>query len=242
MKPAVVFITGHNRGLGFALMEHALELGHPVVGLGRRCIPEREGLTQFQVNLADADGLAQWLEAGHLNSAIEPGRELWLINNAGTVQPVRQALTTRPADLPPAIALNVTAPMLLSTAMLHWACDTQPVRIMHISSGAARTPYSGWSVYCTTKAALDMHARAIHLEAHPGVRICSMAPGVIDTDMQAELRNTDERNFPNRQRFVGLHNDHALTSPAECARALLAHLGCDRFGTNPIGDVRQLSG
>ena len=64
-------------------------------------------------------------------------------------------------------------------------------RILNISSGAGRNPYEGWGAYCTTKAGLDHFSRVVAMEQaneqYP-VEIVSIAPGIIDTDMQATIR------------------------------------------------------
>ncbi len=113
-------------------------------------------------------------------------------------------------------------------------------RILHISSGAGRSAYPGWSVYCATKAALDHHARAVALDAQEGVRICSLAPGVIDTGMQAEIRATPEKCFPIRQRFVDMKLSGQLTAPEDCAELVLNFLLSDAFGAQPVEDIRDL--
>jgi hypothetical protein len=114
-------------------------------------------------------------------------------------------------------------------------------RILHISSGAARNAYPGWSVYCATKAALDHHARAVALDQQRGVRICSLAPGVIDTAMQAEIRNVSEDRFPMRQRFVDLKETGSLAEPDECAEQLIDYLLGAGFGAEVVADLRTLT-
>ena len=139
-----------------------------------------------------------------------------------------------------AVALNVAAPLALADAWVAATAGVPDRRIVHISSGAARNAYAGWSVYCATKAALDMHARAVQLDAVAGLRIESLAPGVIDTGMQAHIRATDASQFPLVGRFQGLHRDGALQSPSDVARRLLAHVLGDAFGAEAVRDLRDL--
>jgi NAD(P)-dependent dehydrogenase (short-subunit alcohol dehydrogenase family) len=113
-------------------------------------------------------------------------------------------------------------------------------RILHVSSGAARSAYPGWSVYCATKAALDHHARAVVMDNMRALRICSLAPGVVDTDMQAELRATGLERFPIRERFDNLKRSGQLTSPEACAQRLVRYLLSDEFGQNPVADLREM--
>jgi NAD(P)-dependent dehydrogenase (short-subunit alcohol dehydrogenase family) len=72
-----------------------------------------------------------------------------------------------------------------------------------------------------------------------GARVCSLAPGVIDTDMQVQLRGADADLFPDRAMFTGLHTQGQLSSTEDCARRVLAYLGRPDFGSNPTGDVRD---
>ena len=113
-------------------------------------------------------------------------------------------------------------------------------RVLHISSGAARKPYAGWSVYCATKAALDHHARAVQEDATPGLRICALAPGVVDTPMQGEIRASSLERFPLRDRFAELQASGGLIAPAECAMHLVDFLLDEDFGREPVADLREL--
>jgi benzil reductase ((S)-benzoin forming) len=97
------------------------------------------------------------------------------------------------------------------------------------------------AAYCAAKAGMDMFTRCVALEeaaAPNGARLCSLAPGVIDTDMQVQLRGADASQFPDVGNFVGLKEKGALSSPADAAARVLAFLARPDFGTNPVADVR----
>jgi hypothetical protein len=141
-----------------------------------------------------------------------------------------------------AVAVNVGAPLVLSAAFVAATSEHRDRRILHISSGAASNAYAGWSVYCATKAALDQHARAVALDRTPALRIASVAPGVIDTDMQAEIRAASEEDFPDRRRFEELKRDRQLRSPAEAGREVVELLLSNAFGRDTVTDLRQRGG
>lgn len=101
-------------------------------------------------------------------------------------------------------------------------------------------PWRRWSSYCATKAALDHHARAVALEHLPGLRIASLAPGVADTTMQAEIRAGSVAQFPQKERFEALHTGGQLASPAVAAGRLVDYLLGERFGDVADGDLRHL--
>jgi benzil reductase ((S)-benzoin forming) len=132
--------------------------------------------------------------------------------------------------------------MLLTAAFLHatagWA---GPRKVVFVSSGLGRRAMAGSASYCAAKAGLDHLARAVALEeaAKPGgARVVSLAPGVIDTDMQVQLRSADPTRLPNG----------ALRGPAPAKAARHTNAGrsqaaglLDRpdFGANPVADVRD---
>jgi NAD(P)-dependent dehydrogenase (short-subunit alcohol dehydrogenase family) len=98
------------------------------------------------------------------------------------------------------------------------------------------------ALYCAAKAGMDHFTRCIALEEarRPnGAKVCSLAPGVIDTDMQVQLRGSDPGQFPDIDYFTGIKEQGVLTSPEEAARRVIAYLARDDFGSNPVGDVRD---
>ena len=234
-------VTGHSKGLGAALAGELARRGVHVLGLARghsaelaRQWPQR--VTQVALDLADSGALADWLARPDLADFFAGSPVALLINNAGTGQPVGASSQQDVAAVGMAVALNVAAPLMLSAAVARLACER---RILHISSGAGRSPYAGWNVYCATKAALDHHARAAALDAVPGLRICSLAPGIIDTGMQAEIRTTAPALFPGRERFVDLHRKGELVDPAACAVHVVDYLLAAAFGSHPVDDLRS---
>lgn len=244
---ANIVITGHSRGLGAALAAAFLERGCPLLGLARRHnddLARRHGprLRQVVADLAEPAALAAWLDSGELAAFLAGGAPAILINNAGLLQPVGPAGSQGAHAIATAIAVNVTAPLMLSDAFVAATRDSADRRILHISSGAGRTAYAGWSLYCASKAALDHHARATSADTIPGLRIASLAPGVIDTAMQAEIRATPLDAFPLRGRFDALKADGGLSNPDEVARRILACVMAPDFGADAAPDLRTLTG
>jgi NAD(P)-dependent dehydrogenase (short-subunit alcohol dehydrogenase family) len=89
---------------------------------------------------------------------------------------------------------------------------------------------------------MDHFTRCVALEqeqAANGARVCSLAPGVIDTDMQVQLRSVDAKRFPDVGNFVGMKEKGMLSSPEDAASRILAFLARADFGSNPVADVRD---
>lgn len=235
-----VILTGHSKGMGAGLAAAFSRRDLPVLGLSRNALATAlPGVHEIALDLADTGALLNWLAGGALAEFCAPAGQVLLVNNAGVVTPIAPAGRQPGADIARAVALNVTAPLLLSDA-LNRAAPQARRRIAHISSGAGRKPYPGWSIYCATKAALDMHAQAVAADAIPGLSITSIAPGVIDTAMQGNIRSSAPADFPLLGKFQAMKTDGALASPEEAGEKLAAYFLSDAFGSDLITDIRTL--
>lgn len=236
-------LTGHTRGLGQAIAAELLARGIPVLAIARRQCDELAGrfpglLQQATVDLAAPEALQSWLAGETLNRYVADAPSLLLINNAGMLGPVAPLGRQMDDQLLQAVNLNISASLLLSNAVAR--AYRGPLRIAHISSGAARTAFAGWSVYGATKAALDHHARSAAADADSRLRICSIAPGVVDTEMQAAIRRTEAPDFPLLDRFLALKQEGKLASPEDAAGQMLRFLLSDDFGKAAVVDLRDL--
>jgi benzil reductase ((S)-benzoin forming) len=238
-------VTGHTRGLGEALAEVLLARGMAVLGLSRSrhetlASRDRARFEQVELDLSNLEHLSQWLAGDSLQRFIGEAQRVLLFNNAGTVQPMGPLEAQDASAVAQSVVLNVAAPMMLSSAFATASAAATDRRIVHISSGAGRNAYAGWSVYCATKAALDHHARSVALDSNRALRICSMAPGTLDTEMQAELRASTLEQFPLRERFVEYKRTGKLTTPHAAAAKMVDYVLSDAFGSAPIADLREL--
>lgn len=236
-------ITGASRGMGRAIAEQLLKPGHTVLGLSRHAPDAPPGLEQWPCDLANplpvAERLVAWLgafDAARFASAS-------LVNNAALLTEPAPLADVDLAALSQATRVGLEAPLVLTAAFLRatraW---TGRRRVLHISSGLGRRGMASSAPYCAVKAGLDNLARAQALEEAlqaNGARVCSLAPGVIDTDMQIQLRGADANAFPDREAFVQLKSSGKLDSPAAAAAKVIAYLHRADFGGNPVGDVRD---
>ena len=245
MKPSLTIITGASRGLGRAVAEQRLAQGHQVLSISRQAAVGLASplLQHWSTDLADAAGVAARLQAWLAERGPETFARVDLINNAGVISQLAPLGDITAADLANAVRVGLEAPLLLTAAFLRatrgWSL---PRKVLLVSSGLGRRAMAGSASYCAAKAGLDHLARAVALEeaARPdGVRIVSLAPGVIDTDMQFQLRTADPASFPERERFLGLKAGGQLDSPSQAAAKLLTCLDRADFGSNPVGDVRD---
>ncbi len=196
----VALVTGGSRGLGRALAADLAGRGWHVV------IDARDP--------AGLSGAAVFMPAGRVTAVpgdvAEPAHRallaeaLWrlgrldlLVNNASTLGPVPQPpMADYPVeDLAEVYAVNVLAPLALSQLALP-LLERSGGAILNISSDAAVESYEGWGGYGSSKAALD-HVTATLAAENPGVRIYSVDPGEMATDMLATaMPAADLREWP----------------------------------------------
>ncbi|CAB3878927.1 SDR family oxidoreductase [Achromobacter ruhlandii] len=249
MSDTIAILTGASRGIGAAMARGLAKPGTRLITLARREDPELAAyarsqdaqLEQLSVDLSDL-AAAEAAARRICDTLPRDARRYLLINNAGTVHPVSgtDALIDGPA-IAAAFNLNVTAVMLLTARFLAAVEDLKADRrVLNISSGAGRNPNAGWGVYCATKAALDMYSRVVKQEqGENGARVVSLAPGIVDTDMQAAIRSSDPKSFPALAKFQDFHATGKLSSPANVASRILAYLDRDDFGATEIDDIRN---
>ena len=248
----LVILTGASRGLGQAMAAQYLADGAFVLGLSRRESTELRacgagGLEQWPVDLADplpvAERLGAWLADVERRAAGRPPARVRVIHNAAMLSEPGGVAGSAPADLARSLRIGLEAPVALTATFLrataHWSASDR--RVLFVSSGLGRRPMAGSAAYCAQKAGLDHFARALALEegARPrGARVASVAPGIIDTDMQRQLRGADAARFPEQATFAGFHSSGALDSPATAAAKVIALLERADYGANPVTDVR----
>ncbi|WP_250451079.1 SDR family oxidoreductase [Caballeronia sp. ATUFL_M2_KS44] len=241
----LAILTGHTRGLGAALADTLLSRDADILAISRKRNADLAArysgrIQEVELDLADLPALTAWLADGALGRFMAGADRVVLVNNAGMLAPVGPLADQDAGAVARAVSVNVAAPLMLAAAFAAARTDAADRRIVHISSGAGRNAYPGWSIYCATKAALDHHARAVALDDNHGLRICSVAPGVVDTDMQAEIRGTALERFPMRERFDALKRDGQLATPEQSAQKLVDYLLSDAFGSVPTADIREI--
>lgn len=228
IRRMLVWISGASAGLGAALVA-TLAGNAEVIDLSRR--GGTPGTHHVAVDLADP---ASWsvVEADFTHRlAGFDGDTVVFIHNAATLTPLGPAGTTDSADYVRNVLLNSAAAQVLGHAFLRAvAGHDQEQHLIMVSSGAGRRPHEGESSYGAGKAAIDQWVRAVGLEQqrrHPGCRVLSIAPGAIDTAMQAELRAARDEVFPEASHFRELEAAGGLAKPEDVARIIWSLLDRD---------------
>lgn len=239
-------ITGASRGLGFAMASRLLE--QPDVELLTISRKPNAGLagsslTQWALDLAQPLQAAARLEAWLVEQ--DPGAyaTATLVNNAALMPPLAPIDHNENAMLADAIRVGLEAPVLLTAAFLRATRSWSGARrVLNISSGLGRRAMAGVAPYGAVKAGLDNFSRIVALDetsASNGAKVVALAPGVIDTDMQTEMRNADVTQFPERQRVANLKANGLLATPETAADKVLNYLERADFGAKVLADVHD---
>ena len=246
----ITILTGASRGMGLAMAQQLLQPDAVLLCISRStndslaALAATQGATllQWPMDLAEgalaAHRVHEWL--AQQNPATLASATL--INNAGVIPALVPLSGAAPVELAQALRIGLEAPMQLTAAFLRATRDWQlPRKVLNISSGLGRRAMASQAAYCAAKAGMDHFTRCVALDealqAH-GAKVCSLAPGVIDTDMQLQLRSADATQFPDLGSFAGLHSQGQLSSPADAARRVLAYLAREDFGSQAVADVR----
>jgi len=233
MSKRFFIVTGASRGLGESICKQLSELRHTVLAVARNesrlkeLWEKNERVEWMTADLADPSAPEQIVaRARELSPEIHG-----LVNNAGVIEPIAPLKECDAARWANVIQVNLTAPSVLMLKLLPHL-PPQGGRIVNISSGAAVKVMEGWSAYCTSKAGF-LHLTKIAAAENPSVAFFSLRPGVIDTRMQSEIRDTEGMREEDQAKFLQLKAEGNLEPPEVPARAavwLLLHGPLDRSG------------
>lgn len=220
------YITGTSRGIGKAFADYLLENpSNKVIGISRQRSIEHPNYSHFYLDLSDPTALAGFKFELHAHA-----KKIYLINNAGTLGFIKPVGQLDASVIIKNYTLNLIAPSVLTNAFIscYDTVDAEKV-IVNISSGAGKVPVDGWGVYCASKAGVDMFSRVVDVEqkiraqhasssVHKGFKIFSIAPGIVDTEMQNEIRKASKDDFSRLENFIEYKVNKQLSDPTTVSR------------------------
>lgn len=238
MTNTLAVITGASRGIGAGIAAAAAASGATVAACNRS--PTDIDL-QLTADLADPSAwaaFARWYDDLVADQA--PDRVV-VVHNSASLTPIGPAGSVDADSYTSHVLLNSAAPQIIGDAVIRTArTHNTPTVLLQLSSGAASTPFPGWSGYCASKAAVEMWVQTVATELADGdpIRVASVRPGIVATDMQAEIRSSEADAFPNVERFREFHADGALADPSAVG-ATIWGFGQDASWAN--GDVLDVT-
>lgn len=231
-----VLVTGHSRGLGAALAALHLARGDTVYGLART--RAATALPVYHEVTCDLAALGTIVPA--LDRLCPPSIGLDLVYlNAGILGGIAALSATSVDTLKRVMDVNLWA----NKVILDWlAARTPPPRqVILVSSGAGVKGNHGWGGYALSKAALNMLAQ-LYAHEMPATHLLALAPGLIDTAMQAELRLVDSARFPSVARLQRAHGTPDMPDATTVAARIVEALPALRAqASGGFVDLRRFS-
>jgi benzil reductase ((S)-benzoin forming) len=241
--PKFTIITGASKGIGNALALKYKAEGYKVISIARTTANNLLTDEQIICDLTNISNTQKTFIDILTKIKLKKPTEVLLINNAGTLGQINRLQNIEPNNIENSIKLNVTIPTVLSSLFIKEFEQLNITKnIINISSGAAVSPYYGWSVYCASKAGIDMLTKVIATEqksAQYPTRVLSLYPGVVDTGMQTLIRTKNKTQFENIDRFIELKEKGLLSSPEEAANSIYTLYANPKVISGSVIDVRN---
>lgn len=213
-------ITGTSKGIGKAIANYYLEKGEKVVGISRTNVIDHPNFTFVKCDFTEK----QQLYDLDLSAFAEPENyPVRLFNNAGILGEIKRTHELTLTHYTDISMVNIVATQFLCSYTLQTFGFDNVEAIINISSGAGERPVPSWAGYCASKAAVNLFSETLAEELKElgkDTKVFSIAPGVVDTDMQHSIRGSNARDFSNKQNFVDLKENDELRTPEEVAMLL----------------------
>ena len=241
-------VTGASKGLGLAICNLLCEKGYIVIGVARESIELRELeknlKKQSPKSAVYACDFASKQQTNKFISSIIDDYEVidGVVHNVGVIEPIKPLSSTEISKWEKLIQVNLISVQHLTSGIYSLMKNSERCRVTTISSGAAVNSLHSWSAYCVSKAGLDMWTRCLAEEGKSdNISAISVAPGIVDTGMQKDIRNSNPEDFPMHQRFVDFKEHGDLVAPEIVASQLFELITNQEMNQSGYRyDVREL--
>jgi len=204
-QPRVIVLTGVTRGLGLAMTEKFIELGHTVLGCGR----SREVIETLRSRYRPPNDFAAIDIA--LESQVEPwaarllsshGAPDLLINNAAVINQSAPLWQVPSDEFDRVIDVNIKGVANVIRHFVPAMLARKSGLIINFSSGWGRAVAADVAPYCASKWAIEGLTQALAEELPRGMGAIPLNPGVIDTDMLRTCFGGSASRYPSPQKWV----------------------------------------
>ncbi len=216
----IVIITGTSRGIGKAIFDlFSKKENYFVISIGRKK-PKEGKFCHINMDLSSISNevLQKFEEILFRNVENLLFEKVIFINNAATIAPIKKIHKIKFYEIVNNFNVNILSQILLIKKFIKCTYSIPNKKIIiNLSSGAGNKPIFGWSLYCTSKAAINMFVQCVEQEYKDFI-VINYDPGVVDTDMQATIRLTNEKDFPLVKMFREYKVKNILRKPADVAQ------------------------
>lgn len=233
IKTKHFIITGSSRGIGLELSKKLLGENHNVLCLSRNenmeikdyALVNKYRYSFFSIDLASLTQTVNLIREIAVEIIKEDVESICLINNAAIVQPIKTIENCTSEEIITGIHTNLISPIILTSNFIDMTNSLYADRtVINVSSGSGRYPAAAMSVYCSTKAGLNMFTQCVGLEQQGSrnpVKIYSVDPGMVDTDLQETARNTNDDDFKLRNYFQEAKRNGTLRTTSSVAEKII---------------------
>lgn len=250
MKYAI--ITGASKGLGEAIAKRLIHEQIAVVSVSRTENKEVKNLAiekgidykHFSCNLSLEQEIQEvFMVISHYIFKKNP-EELFIFNNAGVIEPIQTVGNLDQAPVIRSIQVNLIAPILITNLFFSKAqLPNTKITVINVTSGAAVRSHEGWSVYCSSKAGLNMFTQTAAIEQaemKTNNKIIAFSPGIMDTEMQATIRSSSKDAFKELDRFKEFKEKNLLLEADIVANALVDLTLSSDIESGKIYNIKEL--
>ena len=232
----IAIITGTGGGLGKSLCLNLINQGYIVFGYSRTNNIESRFFHFNKIDLSDPYQVKN-IKLPHAGKEFA---EVVLINNAATIGKILPINLKSQDDIIYEYNLNIIAPSLLCSNFISSYTKSKKI-IINISSGAANNQIASWNNYCASKSALDMFTKVLEEEKHRNLKIFSVQPGVVDTNMQETIRKANPSFFPLLKNFLKYKQENKLEKPEKVSKKILFIIKNSHKISKNIVSVRDIN-
>jgi len=237
-------IFGASRGLGKAILDYGLKsLNNEFVVVDRKAGRSNRRVKSFKIDLSEIISVIQ-LERIFAAGEKKHYKNIYLINNASMIQPLKPLGAAAINEIIAAVRVNFLNYALIINYFLNRTRKIKKInkRILNITSGAAVSPHHGLAIYCATKAALEMISKCVFLEQQflKQAKIIAFRPGVIDTGMQKEIRQTAKKDFRKVEDYRKIYKANSLSDPANVAEKIFKVLKNDKYWLKQVVNIDEV--
>ena len=228
MEQKTFLVTGASKGIGLELSLRLATSGFNVILLARNTpLLEKSREMVQSISASSSIIICDLADNNSIDNAIIALNKDFqkidgIVHNAGMIAPI-MPMSKAPSDAwAENIQVNLIGVHRLTQGVYSLMQASNHCRVTTISSGASLRPLESWSSYCVAKAGQDMWARCLAEEGkRDGITAISIAPGIVNTDMQKEIRSADSDDFPSLSSFVGYYENGDLSDAKDVAKKLL---------------------